>query len=176
MSDFGKGHKTNNIFWGQSSNNSIGFGTHNYIPTLTKHKIKEMIQKINRKEITVAEQIKRIKRPGEIETIRTQVKVRTPQAKRTKRYLSSLEGSKTILVEKIHRAMLKQDNKLISLDELDKILKEYPTPVSNEGELKGRGKEAVLNQSVKSLQLYSNGLLKFTLIVTDLGIRKFTVI
>ena len=171
MSDFGKGNE-NNIGWGQSSDNSIGFGTYNYVPTFTKKIIKEMIQKINRKEITVKEQMKRIKTPSQRKEIQTQVKDTT----RTKRYLSSLEGSKTILVEKIHRAMLKQDNKLISLDELDKILKEYPTPVSNKGELKGRGKEAVLNQSAKSLQLYSNGLLKFTFIVTDLGIRKFTVI
>ena len=172
MSDFGKGHKNNSIGWGQSSDNSIGFGTYNYVPTFTKHKIKEMIKKINRKEISIKEQMKRIKTPSQRKEIQTQVKDTT----RTKRYLSSLEGSKTILVEKIHRAMLKQDNKLISLDELDKILKEYPTPVSNKGELKGRGKEAVLNQSAKSLQLYSNGLLKFTFIVTDLGIRKFTVI
>ena len=171
MSDFGKGNE-NNIGWGQSSDNSIGFGTYNYVPTFTKKIIKEMIQKINRKEITVKEQMKRIKTPSQRKEIQTQVKDTT----RTKRYLSSLEGSKTILVEKIHRAMLKQDNKLISLAELDKILKEYPTPVSNKGELKGRGKEAVLNQSAKSLQLYSNGLLKFTFIVTDLGIRKFTVI
>jgi len=171
MSDFGKGNE-NNIGWGQSSDNSIGFGTYNYVPTFTKKIIKEMIQKINRKEITVKEQMKRIKTPSQRKEIQTQVKDTT----RTKRYLSSLEGSKTILVEKIHRAMLKQDNKLISLAELDKILKEYPTPVSNEGELKGRGKEAVLNQSAKSLQLYSNGLLNFTFIVTDLGIRKFTVI
>ena len=175
MSDWGKAHQNNNNGFGKSSNNEIGFGTYNYVPTFTKKIIKEMIQKINRKEITVKEQVARIgKRNPPKET--QPMKVRTPQAKRTKRYLSSLEGSKTILVEKIHRAMLKQDNKLISLDELDKILKEYPTQVSNEGELKGRGKEAVLNQSVKSLQLYSNGLLKFTLIVTDLGIRKFTVI
>ena len=172
MSDFGKGHKTNSIGWGQSSDNSIGFGTYNYVPTFTKKIIKEMIHKINRKEISIKEQMKRIKTPSQRKEIQTQVKDTT----RTKRYLSSLEGSKTILVEKIHRAMLKQDNKLISLDELDKILKEYPTPVSNKGELKGRGKEAVLNQSAKSLQLYSNGLLKFTFIVTDLGIRKFTVI
>ena len=172
MSDWGKSHQNNNNGFGKSSNNEIGFGTYNYVPTFTKHKIKEMIQKINRKEITVKEQMKRIKTPSQRKEIQTQVKDTT----RTKRYLSSLEGSKTILVEKIHRAMLKQDNKLISLDELDKILKEYPTPVSNEGELKGRGKEAVLNQSAKSLQLYSNGLLKFTFILTDLGIRKFTVI
>ena len=172
MSDFGKGHKTNSIGWGQSSDNSIGFGTYNYVPTFTKKIIKEMIQKINRKEISIKEQMKRIKTPSQRKEIQTQVKDTT----RTKRYLSSLEGSKRTIVKMIHKAMLKQDNKLISLDELDKILKEYPTPVSNEGELKGRGKEAVLNQSAKSLQLYSNGLLKFTFIVTDLGIRKFTVI
>ena len=172
MSDWGKSHQNNNNGFGKSSNNEIGFGTYNYVPTFTKHKIKEMIQKINRKEISIKEQMKRIKTPSQRKEIQTQVKDTT----RTKRYLSSLEGSKTILVEKIHRAMLKQDNKLISLAELDKILKEYPTPVSNKGELKGRGKEAVLNQSAKSLQLYSNGLLKFTFIVTDLGIRKFTVI
>ena len=172
MSDFGKGHKNNSIGWGQAQN-EIGFGSTNYVRTFfTKQIIKEMIQKINRKEISIKEQMKRIKTPSQRKEIQTQVKDTT----RTKRYLSSLEGSKTILVEKIHRAMLKQDNKLISLDELDKILKEYPTPVSNKGELKGRGKEAVLNQSAKSLQLYSNGLLKFTFIVTDLGIRKFTVI
>ena len=132
-----------------------------------------MIQKINRKEITVKEQIKRIKRPGEIETIRTQVKVNSPQAKR---YVASLKRNHTPIINKVYKTMLASKHEVITMEQFEKLLKEYPTPVSNEGELKGRGKEAVLNQSVKSLQLYSNGLLNFTFIVTDLGIRKFTVI
>ena len=40
MSDFGKGNE-NNIGWGQSSDNSIGFGTYNYVPTFTKNKLKK---------------------------------------------------------------------------------------------------------------------------------------
>jgi len=170
MSDFGKGSEHNSIGWGQSSDNSIGFGTHNYVQTFFKKQIiKEMIQKINRKEITVKEQVARIgKRNPPKETI-----PKVKDTSRTKRYLSSLEGSKTTIVRKIHSAMLKHDNKLISLDDLDKILKEYPEPVSTPSKLKGRGKEVAFNKTVKSLHLYFNGVLKFTFIITDEGIRQF---
>jgi hypothetical protein len=111
----------------------------------------------------------RIKRPGEIKTIRAQVK------DTTKRYLSSLQGKKSPFVIALQKKMLSLDHKIISLDDLNKKLEDYPEAVSQEGKLKRRGKEAVLNQSVKSLQLYFNGLLQFTFILTDEGIRKFTI-
>jgi hypothetical protein len=108
-------------------------------------------------------------------------KIQLKQAKRdnltntTKRYLSSLKAPKSPFVNKVHTQMLSLDHKIISLEELDIILSDYPEAVSHEGKLKRRGKEVVLNQSVKSLQLYFNGLLQFTFIVTDLGIRKYTI-
>ena len=120
MSDFGKGHKTNSIGWGQSSDNSIGFGTYNYVPTLTKKIIKEMIHKINRKEISVKEQIKRIKRPGEIETIRTQVKVNSPQAKR---YVASLKRNHTPIIKKVYKTMLASKHEVITMEQFEKLLK-----------------------------------------------------
>jgi hypothetical protein len=100
---------------------------------------------------------------------------RNKDTSRTKRYLSSLGQKKSPFVTKIHTQMLSLNHKIISLDDLNKNLEDYPEAVSHEGKLKRRGKEAVLNQSVKSLQLYFNGLLQFTFILTDEGIRKFTI-
>jgi hypothetical protein len=112
----------------------------------------------------------RIKRPGEIKTRRDQVK------DKTKRYLRSLEGAKSPFVDKVHNQMLSLDHKIISLEELDLILSDYPEAVASEGKLKRRGKEVVLNTTVKAIALYFNGLLEFSFIITDEGIRKFTVI
>ena len=97
MSDFGKGHKNNSIGWGQSSDNSIGFGTYNYVPTLTKYKIKEMIKKINRKEISIKEQMKRIKTPSQRKETQP-MKVNTPKAIK---YLTKLKRGQTPLVKKL---------------------------------------------------------------------------
>ena len=162
MSDFGKGNE-NNIGWGQSSNNSIGFGTHNYIPTLTKHKIKEMIQKINRKEISVKEQIKRIKRPGQIEP---QVKDTTPQAKR---YVASLKRNHTPIINKVYKTMLASKHEVITMEQFEKLLKEYPEVT----EISSKGKQSFLNSKISTVQFYENGSLVFTIILSEGVLYKF---
>ena len=162
MSDFGKGNE-NNIGWGQSSNNSIGFGTHNYIPTLTKHKIKEMIQKINRKEISVKEQIKRIKRPGQIEP---QVKDTTPQAKR---YVASLKRNHTPIINKVYKTMLAGKHEVITMEDFEALILEYPEVEK----LTNKGKESKLNSNLLTVQAYDNGSLVFTVILSEGVLYKF---
>ena len=100
---------------------------------------------------------------------------RTNDTTRTKRYLSSLESSKSPFVTKIHTQLLSLDHKIISLEELDLILSDYPEAVSHEGKLKRRGAEAILNTTVNALSLYQNGVLVSTFIVTDAGIRQFKI-
>jgi vacuolar-type H+-ATPase subunit H len=163
MSDFGKGHKNNSIGWGQSSDNSIGFGTYNYVPTLTKHKIKEMIQKINRKEISVKEQIKRIKRPGQIEP---QVKDTTPQAKR---YVASLKRNHTPIINKVYKTMLASKHEVITMEQFEKLLKEYPEVT----EISSKGKQSFLNSKISTVQFYENGSLVFTIILSEGVLYKF---
>ena len=162
MSDFGKGNE-NNIGWGQSSNNSIGFGTHNYVPTFTKKIIKEMIQKINRKEISVKEQIKRIKRPGEIEP---QVKVNSPQAKR---YVASLKRNHTPIINKVYKTMLAGKHEVITMEQFEKLLKEYPEVT----EISSKGKQSFLNSKISTVQFYENGSLVFTIILSEGVLYKF---
>jgi len=108
-------------------------------------------------------------------------KIQLKQAKRdnvtntTKRYLSSLKAPKSPFVDKVHNQMLSLDHKIISLEELDLILSDYPEAVSHEGKLKRRAKEVVLNTTVKALSLYLNGVLVSTFIITDAGIRQFNI-
>jgi hypothetical protein len=163
MSDFGKGHKNNSIGWGQSSDNSIGFGTYNYVQTLTKHIIKEMRQKINRKEISVKEQIKRIKRPGEIEP---QVKDTTPQAKR---YVASLKRNHTPIINKVYKTMLASKHEVITMEQFEKLLKEYPEVT----EISTKGKQSFLNSKISTVQFYENGSLVFTIILSEGVLYKF---
>ena len=165
MSDFGKGNE-NNIGWGQSSDNSIGFGTYNYVPTFTKKIIKEMIHKINRKEISVKEQIKRIKRPGEIETIRTQVKVNSPQAIR---YLARLKRGQTPIVKRLHNILLAVKHQVISMEDFENLIADYPEVER----LTYKGKESKLNGTLLTVQFYEFGTLRFTVILSEGVLYKF---
>ena len=143
MSDWGKGHKNNSIGWGQSSDNSIGFGTYNYVPTLTKKIIKEMIQKINRKEITVKEQVARIgKRNPPKET--QPMKVNTPKAKR---YVASLKRNHTPIINKVYKTMLASKHEVITMEQFEKLLKEYPEVT----EISSKGKQSFLNSKLPSV-------------------------
>ena len=163
MSDFGKGHKNNSIGWGQAQN-EIGFGSTNYVRTFfTKQIIKEMIQKINRKEITVKEQIKRIKRPGEIEP---QVKVNSPQAKR---YVASLKRNHTPIIKKVYKTMLASKHEVITMEQFEKLLKVYPEVT----EISSKGKQSFLNSKISTVQAYDNGSLVFTIILSEGKFYKF---
>ena len=165
MSDFGKGHKTNSIGWGQSSDNSIGFGTYNYVPTFTKHKIKEMIQKINRKEITVKEQVARIgKRNPPKET--QPMKVNTPKAIQ---YLTKLKRGQTPLVKKLHNVLLAVRHQVITMQDFEALILEYPEVER----LTNKGKESKLNGTLLTVQAYDNGSLVFTVILSEGKFYKF---
>jgi len=165
MSDFGKGHKNNSIGWGQSSDNSIGFGTYNYVPTFTKKIIKEMIQKINRKEITVKEQVARIgKRNPPKET--QPMKVNTPKAIK---YLTKLKRGQTPLVKKLHNVLLAVRHQVITMQDLEKLIAEYPEVEK----LTNKGKESKLNGTLLTLEFYTDGALDFTVILSEGKFYKF---
>jgi len=165
MSDFGKGHKNNSIGWGQSSDNSIGFGTYNYVPTLTKKIIKEMIQKINRKEITVKEQMKRIKTPSQRKETQP-MKVNTPKAIK---YLTKLKRGQTPLVKKLHNVLLAVRHQVISTEAFEKLIEEYPEVVK----LTNKGKESKLNGTLLTVQFYTDGALEFTVILSEGKLYRF---
>ena len=166
MSDFGKGHKTNSIGWGQSSDNSIGFGTYNYIHTFfTKKIIKEMIQKINRKEITVKEQMKRIKTPSERKETQT-MKVNTPKAIK---YLTKLKRGQTPLVKKLHNVLLAVRHQVITMQDFEELIKEYPEVER----LTNKGKESKLNGTLLTVEFYEFGTLRFTVILSEGVLYKF---
>jgi predicted transcriptional regulator len=164
MSDFGKGNE-NNIGWGQSSDNSIGFGTYNYVPTFTKKIIKEMIQKINRKEITVKEQMKRIKTPSQRKETQP-MKVNTPKAIK---YLTKLKRGQTPLVKKLHNVLLAVRHQVISTEAFEKLIEEYPEVVK----LTNKGKESKLNGTLLTVQFYNNGSLEFTVILSEGKLYRF---
>ena len=165
MSDWGKSHQNNNNGFGKSSNNEIGFGTYNYVPTLTKKIIKEMIQKINRKEITVKEQVARIgKRNPPKET--QPMKVNTPKAIK---YLTKLKRGQTPLVKKLHNVLLAVRHQVITMQDLEKLIAEYPEV----DKLKNIGKESKLNGTLLTLQFYNNGSLEFTVILANGVLNKF---
>ena len=125
---------------------------------------------INSKQITMKASLARIKRPGEIKTIRAQVK------DTTKRYLSSLESAKSPFVTKVHTQMLSLDHKIISLEELDKILRDYPSEaLLSQSKLRGIGNEIVLNKAVMALSLYFNGALTSTIVVIEGEIKQFKI-
>ena len=165
MSDFGKGHKTNSIGWGQSSDNSIGFGTYNYVPTFTKKIIKEMIQKINRKEITVKEQMKRIKTPSQRKETQP-MKVNTPKAIK---YLTKLKRGQTPLVKKLHNVLLAVRHQVISIQDFEELIAEYPEVEK----LTNKGKESKLNGTLLTVQFYNSGSLEFTVILSEGKLYRF---
>jgi hypothetical protein len=109
-------------------------------------------------------------------------KIQLKQAKRnndttrTKRYLSSLESPKSPFVTKIHTQMLSLNHKIISLEELDKILRDYPSePLLSQSKLKGIGNEIVLNKAVMALSLFFNGALTSTIIIIEGEIKQFKI-
>ena len=165
MSDFGKGHKTNSIGWGQSSDNSIGFGTYNYVPTFTKKIIKEMIQKINRKEITVKEQVARIgKRNPPKET--QPMKVNTPKAIK---YLTKLKRGQTPIVKRLHNILLAVKHQIITMEDFEALILDYPEVER----LTNKGKESKLNGTLLTVQFYNNGSLEFTVILSEGKLYRF---
>ena len=165
MSDWGKSHQNNNNGFGKSSNNEIGFGTYNYVPTFTKKIIKEMIHKINRKKISIKEQMKRIKTPSQRKEIQP-MKVNTPKAIK---YLTKLKRGQTPLVKKLHNVLLAVKHQVITMQDLEKLIAEYPEVEK----LTNKGKESKLNGTLLTLQFYNNGSLEFTVILSEGKLYRF---
>ena len=165
MSDWGKAHENNNNGFGKSSNNEIGFGTYNYVPTFTKKIIKEMIQKINRKEITVKEQMKRIKTPSQRKETQT-MKVNTPKAIQ---YLTKLKRGQTPIVKRLHNILLAVKHQIITMEDFEALILDYPEVER----LTNKGKESKLNGTLLTVQFYNNGSLEFTVILSEGKLYRF---
>ena len=165
MSDFGKGHKNNSIGWGQAQN-EIGFGSTNYVRTFfTKQIIKEMIKKINRKEISIKEQMKRIKTPSERKETQP-MKVNTPKAIK---YLTRLKRGQTPIVKKLHNVLLAVKHQIITMQDFEELIKEYPEVEK----LTNKGKESKLNGTLLTCQFYTDGALEFTVILSEGKLYRF---
>jgi hypothetical protein len=165
MSDWGKSHQNNNNGFGKSSNNEIGFGTYNYVPTFTKKIIKEMIHKINRKKISIKEQMKRIKTPSQRKEIQP-MKVNTPKAIK---YLTKLKRGQTPLVKKLHNVLLAVKHQIITMQDFEELIKEYPEVER----LTNKGKESKLNGTLLTVQFYTDGSLEFTVILSEGKLYRF---
>ena len=124
-----------------------------------------MIQKINRKEITVKEQVARIgKRNPPKET--QPMKVNTPKAIK---YVASLKRNHTPLVKKLHNVLLAVRHQVITMQDFEELIADYPEVER----LTNKGKESKLNGTLLTVQAYDNGSLVFTVILSEGKFYKF---
>ena len=124
-----------------------------------------MIQKINRKEITVKEQVARIgKRNPPKET--QPMKVNTPKAIK---YLTKLKRGQTPLVKKLHNVLLAVRHQVITLQDFEELIAEYPEVKK----LTNKGKQSKLNGTLLSVQFYNKRSLEFTVILSEGKFYKF---
>jgi predicted transcriptional regulator len=124
-----------------------------------------MIQKINRKEISVKEQVARIGKknpPKETQPM----KVRTPKAIK---YLTKLKRGQTPLVKKLHNVLLAVRHQVITMQDFEKLIAEYPEVER----LTNKGKESKLNGTLLTVQFYTDGALEFTVILSEGKFYKF---
>ena len=105
----------------------------------------------------------RIKRPGQIEP---QVKDTTPQAKR---YVASLKRNHTPIIKKVYKTMLANKHQVITMQDLEKLIAEYPEVEK----LTNKGKESKLNGTLLTLQFYTDGSLEFTVILSEGKLYRF---
>jgi hypothetical protein len=118
---------------------------------------------INKKSISMKARLLRIKRPGQIEP---QVKDTTPQAKR---YVASLKRNHTPIINKVYKTMLASKHEVITMEQFEKLLKEYPEVT----EISSKGKQSFLNSKISTVQFYENGSLVFTIILSEGVLYKF---
>ena len=118
---------------------------------------------INKKSISMKARLLRIKRPGQIEP---QVKDTTPQAKR---YVASLKRNHTPIINKVYKTMLAGKHEVITMEDLEKLIAEYPEVEK----LTNKGKESKLNGTLLTLQFYNSGSLEFTVILSEGKLYRF---
>jgi len=123
---------------------------------------------INKKSISMKERIARIARiktPSERKETQP-MKVRTPQAKR---YVASLKRNHTPIIKKVYKTMLASKHEVITMEQFEKLLKEYPEVT----EISSKGKQSFLNSKISTVQAYDNGSLVFTIILSEGVLYKF---
>jgi len=114
---------------------------------------------INKKSISMKERIARIKTPSQRKETQP-MKVRTPQAIK---YLTKLKRGQTPLVKKLHNVLLAVRHQVITMQDLEKLIEEYPEVEK----LTNKGKESKLNGTLLTVQFYEFGTLRFTVILSE---------
>ena len=120
---------------------------------------------INSKTVSMKERIARIKTPSERKETQP-MKVRTPQAKR---YVASLKRNHTPIINKVYKTMLAGKHEVITMQDLEKLIAEYPEVEK----LTNKGKESKLNGTLLTLQFYNKGSLEFTVILSEGKLYRF---
>ena len=120
---------------------------------------------INKKSISMKERIARIKTPSQRKETQP-MKVNSPQAIR---YLARLKRGQKPLVKKLHNVLLAVRHQVITMEQFEKLLKEYPQVT----EISTKGKQSFLNSKISTVQAYDNGSLVFTIILSEGVLYKF---
>jgi hemoglobin-like flavoprotein len=120
---------------------------------------------INSKTVSMKERIARIKTPSQRKETQP-MKVRTPQAKR---YVASLKRNHTPIIKKVYKTMLASKHEVITMEQFEKLLKEYPEVT----EISSKGKQSFLNSKISTVQFYTDGSLEFTVILSEGKLYRF---
>jgi hypothetical protein len=120
---------------------------------------------INSKTVSMKERIARIKTPSQRKETQP-MKVNTPKAIK---YLTRLKRGQTPIVKKLHNILLAGKHEVITMEQFEKLLKEYPEVT----EISSKGKESKLNGTLLSVQFYNKGSLEFTVILSEGKFYKF---
>jgi len=120
---------------------------------------------INSKTVSMKERIARIKTPSQRKETQP-MKVRTPKAIR---YLARLKRNHTPIIKKVYKTMLASKHEVITMEQFEKLLKEYPEVT----EISSKGKQSFLNSKISTVQAYDNGSLVFTIILSEGKFYKF---
>jgi hypothetical protein len=94
------------------------------------------------------------------------MKVNTPKAIK---YLTKLKRGQTPLVKKLHNILLAGKHEVITMEQFEKLLKEYPEVT----EISSKGKQSFLNSKISTVQFYTDGALDFTVILSEGVLYKF---
>jgi hypothetical protein len=111
------------------------------------------------------ERIARIKTPSQRKE-KQPMKVNTPKAIK---YLTRLKRGQTPLVKKLHNILLAGKHEVITMEQFEKLLKEYPEVT----EISSKGKQSFLNSKISTVQFYTDGALDFTVILSEGVLYKF---
>ena len=120
---------------------------------------------INSKTVSMKERIARIKTPSQRKEIQP-MKVNTPKAIK---YLTKLKRGQTPLVKKLHNVLLAVKHQIITMQDFEELIKEYPEVER----LTNKGKESKLNGTLMTVQFYTDGSLEFTVILSEGVLYKF---